>query len=79
VREFLELAIVVWFAVTVTGLLIAGVVRHAAEVPEGQGPEELAVQAPAPTEDHTPARTDRGMQSSVRPGHMPGETVGSRT
>ena len=50
-REFLEFAIVIVFVVTVTGLLIAGVVRYAVEEPVRQGPEDLAVQATAPAED----------------------------
>jgi hypothetical protein len=79
VREFLELAVVIVFAVTVTGLLIGGVVRFAVEVPASQGPERLAVQAPAPAEDHTPARTVRGTQNPVRPWHMPGEPAESRS
>jgi len=37
VREFMEFAIVIWFVVTVTGLLIAGVVRYAAEEPGETG------------------------------------------
>ena len=50
-REFLELAVVIVFAMTVTGLLIAGVIRYAVEEPVRHGLEDLAVQAPAPAED----------------------------
>jgi cell division protein FtsN len=79
VREFVEFAIVIWFVVTVTGLLIGGVVRHAVEAPARQEPEEPLVQGPAPAEDHTPTRTVPGTQDPTRPRHMPGEPAEARS
>ena len=78
-REFVEFAIVIWFVVTVTGLLIGGVVRFAVELPAIQEPEELLVQGRAPAEDYTPARTVPGTQSPIRSRHMPGEPAESRS
>ena len=78
-REFVEFAIVIWFVVTVTGLLIGGVVRFAVEEPVRREPEELLVQGPAPAEDRTPTRTVPGTQKPIRPWHLPGEPAESRS
>ena len=70
-REFLELAVVIVFAMTVTGLLIAGVIRYAVEEPVRRGLEDLPDLGPA--DDHASARNMRGNQNTIRPWHMPGE------
>jgi hypothetical protein len=77
VREFLEIAVVVVFAMTVTGLLIAGVVRYAVEEPVRRGLEDLPDLGPA--DDHASARNMRVNQNTILPWHMPGEPAESRS
>ena len=77
VREFLELAVVIVFAMTVTGLLIAGVIRYAVQEPVRRGLEDLPDLGPA--DDHATARNMRGVQNPIRPWHMPGEPAESRS
>ena len=76
-REFLELAVVIVFAMTVTGLLIAGVIRYAVEEPVRRGLEDLPDLGPA--DDHASARNMRGTQNPIRPWHLPGEPAESRS
>ncbi len=76
-REFLEIAVVIVFAMTVTGLLIAGVIRHAVEEPVRRGLENLPDLGPA--EDHVSARNMRGIQNPIHPWHMPCEPAESRS
>jgi len=77
VKEFLELAVVIVLAMTVTGLLIAGVIRYAVEEPVRRGLEDPPDLGPA---DHqASARNMRGIQNPIRPWHMPGEPAESRS
>ncbi len=77
VREFLELAVVIVFAVTVTGLLIAGVIRYAVKEPVRRRLEDLAALSPANA--HASARNVRSIQNPIRPWYMPGEIAESQT
>ena len=69
-KEFVELAILVGFAVAVTGSLIAAVAHFAVT---GQGPREHLKQATAVAEDKS---SDAGSVSRVL--QMSGEAAGQR-